>query len=297
MACARLLLEAGYEVRCILVGSREKLTADTRTMEARLAAAGGRLECFAPDDAEFAAWCMEARVMVDALFGHRLNTPLRGDALTAVHMMNTSAIPVVSADLPSGVEADTGRVLGAAVQAAATVTFTLPKAGHFVGKGGVCTGKLVVADIGIPRELVDALECPIRTVEAADVILPRRGQGRPQGGFRQGLSAGRQRGLYGRAGFGGPGPPYAPAPGWSPWGCRPVWPIAAAKLDEAMPHPLPADKEGRLSLEAGALALEKLCSCGVCLIGPGLGRGNGTYAVVRQLLREARLPSYWTPTA
>ena len=66
--------------------------------------------------------------------------------------------------------------------------------------------------------------------------------------------------------------------------------IAAAKLDEAMPHPLPADKEGRLSLEAGALALEKLCSCGVCLIGPGLGRGNGTYAVVRQLLREARLP-------
>ena len=158
VACARLLLEAGYEVRCILVGSREKLTADTRTMEARLAAAGGRLECFAPDDAEFAAWCMEARVMVDALFGIGLNTPLRGDALTAVHMMNTSAIPVVSADLPSGVEADTGRVLGAAVQAAATVTFTLPKAGHFVGKGGVCTGKLVVADIGIPRELVDALE-------------------------------------------------------------------------------------------------------------------------------------------
>ena len=290
VACARLLLEAGYEVRCILVGSREKLTADTRTMEARLAAAGGRLECFAPDDAEFAAWCMEARVMVDALFGIGLNTPLRGDALTAVHMMNTSAIPVVSADLPSGVEADTGRVLGAAVQAAATVTFTLPKAGHFVGKGGVCTGKLVVADIGIPRELVDALECPIRTVEAADVILSRRARDAHKGDF------GRVYILAGSVGYTGAPVLAAQAAVRSGAGLvtvgvpAPVWPVAAAKLDEAMPHPLPAGKEGQLSLDAGEAAFARLSACGVCLIGPGLGRGNSVSAVVRHLLPEIRIP-------
>ena len=174
VSCARQLLEAGFEVRCVLVGSHEKMTGDTRAMEAALAAAGGALEPFQPDDAAFAAWCLEADVMVDAIFGIGLNSPVRGDALTAIHMMNTCDIPVVSADIPSGVEADTGRVLGAAVQAAQTVTFTLPKAGHYVGKGGLCTGELTVAEIGIPRDLVDALDCPVQSVEGRDVKLPRR---------------------------------------------------------------------------------------------------------------------------
>ena len=78
VACARLLLEAGFEVRCILVGQREKLTCDTRAMEARLAAAGGVLEPFTPDDPDFAAWCLKADVMVDAIFGIGLNTEVRG---------------------------------------------------------------------------------------------------------------------------------------------------------------------------------------------------------------------------
>ncbi|MFQ9206541.1 MAG: NAD(P)H-hydrate dehydratase [Flavonifractor plautii] len=57
-----------------------------------------------------------------------------------------------------------------------------------------------------------------------------------------------------------------------------------------MPHPLPAGKEGQLSLEAGEAAMTRLAGCGVCLIGPGLGRGNGVAAVVRHLLGEIRLP-------
>ena len=70
----------------------------------------------------------------------------------------------------------------------------------------------------------------------------------------------------------------------------PVWPVAAAKLDEAMPHPLPAGKEGQLSLDAGEAAFARLSACGVCLIGPGLGRGNSVSAVVRHLLPEIRIP-------
>lgn len=70
----------------------------------------------------------------------------------------------------------------------------------------------------------------------------------------------------------------------------PIWPVAAAKLDEAMPYPLPAGKEGQLSLEAGEVIHHKLAGCGVCLIGPGLGRGNSVSAVVRHLLPEIRIP-------
>ena len=290
VACARLLREAGLEVRCVLVGRREKLTPDTRAMEARLAAAGGRLEPFAPDDADFASWCLEADVMVDAIFGIGLNSDVRGDALTAIHMMNTCDIPVVSADIPSGVETDTGRVLGAAVRADRTVTFTLPKAGHFVGKGGLCTGRLTVADIGIPAELVDGEDYPVRTVEAEDVSLPVRPRDAHKGDF------GRMYILAGSVGYTGAPVLAAQAAVRSGAGLvtvgvpAPVWPVAAAKLDEAMPHPLPAGKEGQLSLDAGEAAFARLSACGVCLIGPGLGRGNSVSAVVRHLLPEIRIP-------
>ena len=89
VACARLLLEAGFEVRCVLVGDHEKMSMDTRAMEAKLAAAGGRVEPFQPDDAGFAAWCLECGAMVDAMFGPGLHRAVEGDALIAVHMMNT----------------------------------------------------------------------------------------------------------------------------------------------------------------------------------------------------------------
>ena len=290
VACARLLLEAGFEVRCVLVGSHEKMTGDTRAMEVKLAAAGGKLEPFQPDDPAFAAWCLRANAMVDAIFGIGLNSDVRGDALTAIQMMNTCDIPVVSADISSGVEADTGRVLGTAVHAARTVTFTLPKAGHYVGKGGLCTGELTVVDIGIPKDLVEGLDCPVCSVEAGDVKLPRRPLDAHKGDF------GRCAILGGSVGYTGAPVLAAQAAVRSGAGLvsvgvpAPVWPIAASKLDEAMPYPLPAGKEGQLSLEAGEAIHTKLAGCGVCLIGPGLGRGNGVSAVVRHLLREIHIP-------
>ena len=290
VACARLLLEAGFEVRCVLVGSHEKMTGDTRAMEVKLAAAGGKLEPFQPDDPAFAAWCLRANAMVDAIFGIGLNSDVRGDALTAIQMMNTCDIPVVSADISSGVEADTGRVLGTAVHAARTVTFTLPKAGHYVGKGVLCTGELTVVDIGIPKDLVEGLDCPVCSVEAGDVKLPRRPLDAHKGDF------GRCAILGGSVGY--TGAPVLAAQAAVRTGAglvsvgvpAPVWPIAASKLDEAMPYPLPAGKEGQLSLEAGEAIHTKLTGCGVCLIGPGLGRGNGVSAVVRHLLREIHIP-------
>ena len=253
VACARQLLEAGFEVRCVLVGSHEKMTQDTRAMEVKLAAAGGKLEPFQPDDADFAAWCLKADAMVDAIFGIGLNSDVRGDALTAIHMMNTCDIPVVSADIPSGVETDTGRVLGAAVHARSTVTFTLPKVGHYVGKGGLCTGTLTVADIGIPKDLVDALDCPVQSVEGSDVILPRRPLDAHKGDF------GRCAIVGGSVGY--TGAPVLAAQAAVRTGAglvslgvpTPIWAVAAAKLDEAMPYPLPAGKEGQLSLEAGEI--------------------------------------------
>lgn len=288
---ARLLLEAGLEVRCILVGKREKMTPDCREMERRLEAAGGVVEDFDPNSSEFALWCLEADVMVDALFGIGLNTQLRGNALVAVQMMNTCDIPVVAVDIASGVEADTGAVLGDAVKADVTVTFSLPKVGQFLGEGGLRTGTLKVADIGIPLDLILwAEENQLSSVTREDVYLPRRPLDAHKGDF------GRVYILGGSVGFSG-APVLATraalrtGAGLVTVGVpMPVWPVAAAKLDEAMPHPLPAGKEGMLSLEAMEPAMAHLSACDVALIGPGLGRGNSAASVIRHLIRTCHKP-------
>ena len=290
VACARLLLEAGYEVRCFLVGSRDKLTPDTRAMEVKLSAAGGKLEPYDPADTDQTAWVLGAHVLVDAVFGIGLNTQVRGEALAAIETMNRSGVPVVSADIPSGVEADTGRVLGGAVRAAVTVTFTRAKAGHFVGKGGLCTGRLTVAPIGIPDDLTEGLTCEVRAVYGGDISLPRRARDAHKGNF------GRVYILGGCMEY--TGAPVLAARAAVRTGAglvhvgvpAPAWNVAAAKLDEAMAHPLPAGKDGQLSLEAAQAVLDRAAPCGVCLLGPGLGRGNGPGAVVRHLLRELRQP-------
>ncbi|HWS43222.1 MAG TPA: NAD(P)H-hydrate dehydratase, partial [Pseudoflavonifractor sp.] len=290
IAAARLLLEEGWEVRAVLVGKRYRLTDDAREMERRLEQRGGKLEDFTSSSAQFAAWCLAADVMVDALFGVGLNTALEGDALVAVQMMNTCSIPVVAVDLASGIEADTGRVLGGAVEAAVTVTFTLPKIGHYVGKGALHRGRLVVADIGIPMDLTAAGEYSVRAVERQDVRLPRRPRDAHKGKF------GRAYIVAGSTGMTGAPVMAAQAAVRSGAGLvtlgvpQPIWPIAAAKLDEAMVQPLPAGKDGLLELGAAPAVLERLNKYGVCLIGPGLGRSNAVYAVVRGILQGTALP-------
>lgn len=281
VACARLLRQAGLEVRCVLVGRREKMTADTRAMETRLAEVGVALEPFAPDDGALAAWCRTANVLVDAVFGIGLHSDVRGDALAAIRLMNDSPAPVAAADLPSGVEADTGKVLGEAVRAARTVTFTLPKAGHYVGKGGLCTGALTVAEIGIPNELVDGEDYPVRTVEDADVSLPLRPRDAHKGDFGRVFILAGSEGYTGAPVFAaraavrsGAGLVFLAVP-------REIYPIAAVKCDEAMVSPL-AETYGDV--------LNRARACDAVLLGPGLGRHPRTERLIRSLLEELEGP-------
>ena len=290
VAAARFLREAGLEVRAFLVGDRAKLSPDAQEMARRLEASGGRLEPFAADDPAFAAWCLGCDVLVDALYGIGLNTDLWGDAYTAVQMMNTCDIPVVAVDIASGVEADTGRVLGVAVRADRTVTFTRPKPGHFLGPGGLCCGELSVADIGIPTDLLQSLDSQVQAVCPSDIRLPRRSPDSYKGDYGRCYILGGSVGYSGAPVFAaraavrsGAGLVWLGVP-------APVWPIAAAKLDEAMPQPLPASKDGMLSVEATEAALKRLDACDVCLIGPGLGSAPGVASVVRHILRHTHIP-------
>ncbi len=96
----------------------------------------------------------KARVIVDALFGTGLSKPIEEPFKTAIALINQSGRAVVSADIPSGLNADTGEVMGTCVRATVTVALGLPKKGFLRREAKRFIGRMVVADISIPRNLL-----------------------------------------------------------------------------------------------------------------------------------------------
>jgi NAD(P)H-hydrate epimerase len=121
---------------------------------------------------------VDGRVVIDGLFGTGLARPITGLYRRLIEVLDAHANPVVAVDIPSGIDADNGQILGVAVRARATVTFQHAKLGHVIFPGRAHTGELVVADIGIPRALIDRVQPSATIVEDQEVdrALPSRAQ-------------------------------------------------------------------------------------------------------------------------
>lgn len=149
---ARLLRNAGYAVRLALLGDVVNLKGDAALMAARWR---GGVEALAPDILD------RADVVVDALFGAGLARPLSGIAADIIAGIGRRGLPVIAVDVPSGVDGDTGAVLGCAPRAVATVTFFRKKPGHLLLPGRALCGAVEVADIGIPASVLAEVEPPL----------------------------------------------------------------------------------------------------------------------------------------
>jgi ADP-dependent NAD(P)H-hydrate dehydratase / NAD(P)H-hydrate epimerase len=146
---ARLLEQAGWPVRVVLLGARDRLKGD----------AAGAAQAWQGDVAPLGPAALAgAGLVVDALFGAGLARPLEGAARDTIAALKRSRLPVVAVDLPSGLHGDTGAVLGDAAPARLTVTFHRAKIGHLLLPGRALLGELVVADIGIPDAVDRAIE-------------------------------------------------------------------------------------------------------------------------------------------
>jgi ADP-dependent NAD(P)H-hydrate dehydratase / NAD(P)H-hydrate epimerase len=99
-------------------------------------------------------YCQKSALLVDAIFGVGIHSPVRGIFEKAIRAINKSQRPVVSIDIPSGLDADTGMIHRVAVKATQTVTLALPKRGLFKDEGPRYAGEIEVVDIGIPRKLL-----------------------------------------------------------------------------------------------------------------------------------------------
>lgn len=283
VAVAGLLLEQGWQVRCFLAGAREKMTPDCRAMAGRLEKLGGALEDYVPGDPDQAAWTLGADVIVDALFGVGLNSPLREPAASAVRLMNRSEAPVVSADIPSGVETDTGRILGDGVRADVTVTFSRAKPGLYVGQGAMCAGRVVVHDIGIPDDILSEEPWSTALMDGGAVRswLPRRPADGHKGTFGKTLILGGSVGFTGAPVLAARGALRAGGGLVTVATTPEAYPIVAVKCDEAMARPIPDRWEELLAFAQG---------CDSVLVGPGLGRERRCDRLTLSLLEELTCP-------
>jgi hydroxyethylthiazole kinase-like uncharacterized protein yjeF len=101
--------------------------------------------------------CREAAVVIDALLGTGAQGEVRELMAAAIRIANASGVPILAVDIPSGLDANTGEVLGVCIEATVTVTFVAPKVGFFCGEGPAKVGHVIVADIGLPREFYAGL--------------------------------------------------------------------------------------------------------------------------------------------
>jgi len=233
-------------------------------------------------------------LVVDALFGTGLTRTLEGEAKAHVAWIDARAregVPVVAVDLPSGLDSETGQVLGAAARCTETVTIGLPKLGLCLEPGRSRAGEIYVARIGIRDAAPDCVpRAQVWSREAASTRLPPREAAGHKGSFGHVLVIAGSRGKTGAAHLSALGAARAGA-GLVTIACPAgVNEILEVKTTEAMTAPVP-DTEDQSLAAASASHLLALCAQrDVVALGPGIGTHEETVSLVHELAKRVELP-------
>src|SRR3954447_9810966 len=224
----------------------------------------------------------DPQVIVDALFGTGFRGVPRAEAARLIERINASPADVFAVDVPSGVDASTGEIPGAAVQADATAVFHGRKVGVFAPPGRFHAGRVRVADIGLdPGGTRHRLGLPalLRSV-------PHRGDQDNKYTAGHVLVVGGSPGLSGAPSLTAAAAMRADAGYVTVAAPESVVPVLEERLREAVKKPLPE----KLGDQAVDVVLELAAKASAVALGPGLGRENGARTLVRRLLAQLELP-------
>ncbi len=277
---ARLLHDDGRDVTVLATVDAGAYTGDAKANLERLPVP---LQPFTPAGLEGAA------VAVDALLGTGVRGAPRPPADAAVAALNALDVPVVAADVPSGVDASTGEVAGDAVRATVTATFAAAKPGLWVQPGKAHAGRVEVIDIGIPA---GAPVEPSAALSSDRLLpsLPRRGATSTKFSSGHVVIAGGSRGLTGAACLAADAAARAGAGYVTALVPAPLEDIFEIKLTEVMTRGLPAAQGGHAP-DGAPLVAEALAQHGGALVlGPGLGRTEPALAFARAVAARADAP-------
>jgi NAD(P)H-hydrate epimerase len=288
---ARHLREAGRQVHVFLAATKDEVTGDAGTNLERLESAGPSA-ALVSDPARVGEACGAAGLVVDALLGTGLTGKTRGLPGQLIETVNESGARVLAVDVPSGLDADTGEPLGLAIRAVETVTMGLPKLGLFLYPGMDYAGRVTLADIGFPGNLLDKAPSVADLIdpEWVRMLLPRRKPSAHKGSFGRVLVIAGSAGMTGAASLCAQGALRAGA-GLVTVGCpASVNDVLEVKLTEAMTFPLPETYGRTLDTRALALILELAQEADVLAIGPGLSHEPETAVLVRRLVARVEKP-------
>lgn len=230
--------------------------------------------------------------VLDGILGTGLKGPLRETEERLIRMVNEEAHHVVAIDVPSGVDADTGTIHGAAVLAETTATFGLPKAGLFFCPGAACAGKIVVDSISLPLPLLEDKGILQEYMDdaSAQALLPSRPADAHKGICGRVLAVAGSRGMTGAAAMAATAVLKAGAGIVTLATADGVANILASKLTEVMTSALPEIRSGVLGETAMDALAALLPKYDTVLIGPGLGRAPETGALVRRFAARVQTP-------
>ncbi len=286
---ARHLSEIGHPVQVLVFADEDDFQDDAAKCLTKLK--GVVTPVFNPDEAVLKDATEHAEVIIDALFGTGFKGKIPEPMKSVFAAVNMSEAYVVAVDIPSGVEADTGRIGGAAIEAEETVTFGLPKLGCILYPGAAYAGELTTVDIGFPQEITgEAGHISIPSPKEMAPLLPPRG---PEV-FKQ--SVGRVLVVAGSAGMSGAAAMCAmsalragagivtlAAPGS-------LTDILAVKLTEVMTKSLPETLDRTLAIDSADTVLEMAKDFDLLIMGPGVSGNVETFEAVRRITGEVPIP-------
>lgn len=292
---ARLLHQQEVRAKVFLLAAKGDPRGEARTNLHRALESGVDVHEVLADH-DVAAMKEELRhfnLVIDAIFGTGIQGEVSGAPGQSIEAINASGRPVVAVDVPSGLDTDTGKILGTCVQAAVTVTFGLPKIGHLFYPGRARCGVVKVVDIGFPARVIDALDCRVHltTSEDAAKLLPRREPTVHKGACGRVLVIAGSVGMTGAAALASEAALRSGA-GLVTLGLpASLNDVMEVKLTEVMTRPLPEVRKRRcLSLRALGEIRSLVADADVLAIGPGMGRCPETQELARRVVAETRIP-------
>jgi NAD(P)H-hydrate epimerase len=290
---ARLLHNQGREVEVYLTANPGSLKGDAKINYEAAGKFGVIMRPVSHFLTKYTSGGANEFLIVDALLGTGLSREVRAPLAEVIKTINKISAPVVSVDIPSGISSDTGQVMGCAVKARFTVTFGLPKRGHFLYPGAEYAGQLYIEEIGFPRTLLASEKIKINLVQKEDImsLLPVRPKYSHKGTYGHVLIVAGSRGKTGAA--------LMAAKACLRTGAGLVTigipdtlvNTFQSRVTEEMILPLSDKGNGTLSMNAADGILDFLKKRGnVLAIGPGLSVDRELSGLVSLLIRESRVP-------
>jgi len=291
---ARYLFSKNIDVKIYLCCSEDVVKGDAKTNLNLCYNMGVEIiELFDQEKFEEYELSMAHRnIWIDALLGTGLKSEVKGYYKYIIDYVNSLKKPVFSVDIPSGLNADTGKICGSAIMAKATITFGLAKIGLVVYPGASYVGSLKIADIGIPPKIVETLN-PKQNLLTEDMIksyikprIPEAHKG----------TTGHIMVIAGSKGKTGAAAMTAMSAMRSGAGlvtlgiAESINNIMETQVLEAMTLPLSENESGFLSMDAFEDIMVNLDNKKCLALGPGLGMSEETGKLVRKLIQEVNIP-------